>query len=575
MASVTAGTPPHPDPDRGEGDASRASRAAPAPRASRRPFGAQVLPSLGIRAQLVLALTVLLALPWLGWQYLNEIGRFLRVAQDKSLAATAQAIATALNDRPRLFDAPPDPIASFAEERNADEGGAALPPSASPEIEQIIRGLSRIDARIWVVGRDFTVLAHSGSLRREPPAEAPPSTPLGTVWHAVEGATLEPLYRLILDQPNENFSDEAAAKGPPRGRDIEGALAGILTVDHRTTLDGKAVVVAAASPVWLGDRVEGAVVVEQTTNRVLAERNLAFERLFDIVLALVLLGTVALTLFASRLSSRIRRLRDAAEAAIDANGRVRGAFAGSRDGDEIGDLSRAFASALARLAEFADYQEQMAGRLSHELRTPIAVVRSSLENLQQQPQAADARVYIDRAKEGLARLSAILTRMTEAARLEQALADAPHERYDATPVIAACVDGYRIAYPDVPFELVNPDAPLVVDGAPDLLAQMLDKLTSNAVEFRTSGPVVVRVTPGPEGAWIDVANTGPRLPPGMGARLFDSMVSIRAQDGGAHLGLGLFVARMIARYHGGSIEAADRADGEGVIVSVRLPLARA
>ena len=573
MASVTAGTPTRPDSARKADDATSPPRGASSQRLARRSLGARIVPSLGIRAQLVLVLTVLLALPWLGWQYLNELERFLRVAQDRSLAATAQAIATALNDRQRLFDAPPDPIASFAEERSADEGGAALPPSASPEIEQIIRGLSRIDARIWVVGRDFTVLAHSGSLRRDPPAESPPATAFGTVWRAVERTTLEPLYRLILEQPNENFHDEAAARGPPRGRDIEGALAGILTVDHRTTLDGKAVVVAAASPIWIGDRVEGAVVVEQTTNRVLAERNLAFERLFDIVLALVLLGTVALTLFASRLSSRIRRLRDAAEAAIDANGRVRGAFAASRDGDEIGDLARSFASALARLAEFADYQEQMAGRLSHELRTPIAVVRSSLENLQQQPLEADARVYIGRAQEGLARLTAILTRMTEAARLEQALADVPRERYDAAPVLAACVDGYRVAYPEVPFELAMPDRPLVVDGAPDLFAQMLDKLVTNAVEFRTAGPVAVRANRDSDGVRIDIANRGPRLPPGMGAHLFDSMVSVRAQGGGAHLGLGLFVARMIARFHDGSIEAADLPDGSGVVVSVRLPAA--
>lgn len=530
------------------------------------------MPSLGIRAQLVLVLTVLLALPWLGWQYLNEIEHFLRDAQDRSLIATAQAVATALNDRQRLFDMPPDPIASFADERSADEGGAALPPSASPEIEQIIRGLSRVDARIWVVGRDFTVLAHSGSLRRNPPAEEPPATALGAAWRAIERATLEPLYHLILEQPNENFRDEAAARGPPRGRDIEGALAGILSVDHRTTLDGKAVVVAAASPVWIGDRVEGAVVVEQTTNRVLAERNLAFERLFNIVLALVLLGTVALTLFASRLSSRIRRLRDAAEAAIDANGRVRGAFTGSGARDEIGDLSRSFASALARLAEFADYQEQMAGRLSHELRTPIAVVRSSLENLQQQPLEADARVYIGRAEEGLARLTAILTRMTEAARLEQALADAPRERYDAAPVVAACVDGYRGAYPEVPFELTLPTGTIPVSGSPDLLAQMLDKLVTNALEFRTSGPVVVRVERQWDEASIAVSDTGPRLPAGMRTRLFDSMVSVRSQGGGTHLGLGLFVARLIARYHGGSIEAADRSDGDGVTIAVRLPL---
>ena len=95
---------------------------------------------------------------------------------------------------------------------------------------------------------------------------------------------------------------------------------------------------------------EGAVIVEETTNAVLAERNRAFERLFSIVLAALLIGSLALTAFASRLTARIRHLRDEAEAAIDAHGRVRGVVAGSHASDEIGDLSRSFSSALSRLA---------------------------------------------------------------------------------------------------------------------------------------------------------------------------------------------------------------------------------
>ena len=87
-------------------------------------------------------------------------------------------------------------------------------------------------------------------------------------------------------------------------------------------------------------------------------------------------------MYATWLSSRIRRLRDDAERAIDANGRVRRIAAGSTAGDEIGDLSRSFSGVLSRLADYASYREQLASRLSHELRTPIAVVRSSLDNLQ-------------------------------------------------------------------------------------------------------------------------------------------------------------------------------------------------
>ena len=81
--------------------------------------------ALSIRAQLLLVLTVFLALPWLGVEYVRELERVLRDAQERTLAGTAQAVATALHDRPRLFATPPDPIASFARERADDRAPAA------------------------------------------------------------------------------------------------------------------------------------------------------------------------------------------------------------------------------------------------------------------------------------------------------------------------------------------------------------------------------------------------------------------------------------------------------------------
>ena len=121
---------------------------------------------VSIRAQLLLVLTVFLALPWLGYEYVRELERVLRDAQERTLAGTAQAVATALHDRPRLFANPPDPIASFARERANEQSGngLTLPPSGSPEIAQIVEGLSRTTARIWVIDRDGVVLARAGSL---------------------------------------------------------------------------------------------------------------------------------------------------------------------------------------------------------------------------------------------------------------------------------------------------------------------------------------------------------------------------------------------------------------------------
>jgi two-component system, OmpR family, sensor histidine kinase ChvG len=528
--------------------------------------------ALSIRAQLLLVLTVFLALPWLGVEYVRELERVLRDAQERTLAGTAQAVATALHDRPRLFAHPPDPIASFARERAEDtgKGSPTLPPSASPEIAQIIEGLSRTTARIWVIDRDGTVLARAGTLRTVPP-QAPPDS----LWQRIGRATIGRLYALVLEQPTEDFSDDAATQGAPRGRDVEGALAGILSTERRPTSDGKATVVSAAHPIWVSDQVRGAVIAEETGNAVLAERNRAFERLFNIVLAVLLIGSLALTGYATWLSSRIRRLRDDAERAIDEQGRVREPLASSDAGDEIGDLSRSFSSVLARLSDYASYQEKMASRLSHELRTPVAVVRSSLENLAAAPVPDDARIYMTRAQEGLTRLTQILTRMTEAARLEQGLSEVDTERFDIVPVVAGCVAGYRLAYPQARLQFNAPTERIDVRGSPDLIAQLLDKLAANAIEFAVGAPIEIRVERHGNAVHLVVANEGPSLPEGMHDRLFESMVSVRAggDAGVPHLGLGLYIVRVIAQFHGGTVRAANRPDVSGVMITVVLPMA--
>jgi dedicated sortase system histidine kinase len=510
---------------------------------------------LGIRGKLLAVLSVFLVIPWLGYAYVAELERFLREAQERTLAGTAQAVATALHDRPALF---------------AREGAAV------PEIDEILQALSRTTARIFVVDAQGQVLARAGSLRRPPPAEAREPHGLARLGAWIERYALHPLYALLLKQPTEDFSDDFLGRPLPFAKEVDGALAGILTTDRRPSGDGRVTIVAAAHPIWVGDRVQGAVVVEETTNAVLAERNRAFERLFTLVLGVTLIGAIALAVFATRLSTRIRRLRDEVEQAIDAKGRVRRIAAGSHAGDEIGDLSRSFSSVLSRLADSAKHREELASRLSHELRTPIAVVRSSLDNLQGNALEPGAKVYVERAQGGLDRLAQILTRMSEAARLEQSMDRADFERFDLVALVRGCVEGYRSAYAPREFVLEAAAGTVAFDGAPDLCAQMLDKLCANAVEFgRPDRPVVVRIERAGDAVVLSVANEGPPLPEGLRERLFDSMVSVREEGQRGervHLGLGLYIVRLIAQAHRGTVRADNRADGSGVVVAVTLPL---
>ena len=210
---------------------------------------------------------------------------------------------------------------------------------------------------------------------------------------------------------------------------------------------------------------------------------------------------------------------------------------------------------------------------SHELRTPIAVVRSSLENLRASPSAEEAGKYLARAEEGLKRLAAILARMSEASRLEQSLAAAEREPFDAAAVVQGCVEGYRLAYAPRPFELRIAQSPVLLLGSPDLVAQMLDKLIENAVDFAApETPILVLVSIERAGVVIRVENEGPALPPELVDASLDSPRSLRSPGGGAtpHLGLGLYIARLIAEFHRGELRAENLASGRGVAFEVRL-----
>jgi len=546
---------------------------------------------LGLRSKLALVSLVLLVLPWAGVLYVNEMERVLLDGQERNLLATARAVATALHDRPQLLNAAPvrdDPLRREAEaelqrlaeralelpaeqvilerEQAMQERQQALAArTAQEDIAAILKGVERTESRIWVVNRRYQVLALAGSLKR--PLQVKEASGVQRVWQGI--------VSLLIQRPSGEFAEAVPEDALASGRDIGAALQGAPGTRVRRTPDGRAVVMSAASPIWNRDQVVGAVVVEETTNPIATLRSEALERLLVLTLTVFAGAAAVLIAWATRLSMRIRRLRDEAESAIDARGRFNRLASGSDAGDEIGDLSRSFSAVLGKLAQHHAYLESMAGRLSHELRTPIAVVRSSLENLKLAPTPEESRIYIARAEEGLARLSRILERMGEASRLEQGLSAAGRERFDIVPVVRGCVEGYRMAYAPRAFELDLPAGPVMVEGAPDLLAQMLDKLAENAADFAIAG-TSVRVVLSTAGRRVQlmVRNFGPPVPEDVRGAMFGSMVSGRAGGAGdqPHLGLGLYVARLIAEFHGGTIRAENLE--AGVSIEVDLPAAQ-
>ena len=447
----------------------------------------------------------------------------------------------------------------------------------TPEIDRIVEGMGHNNSRIQVIDRAGRILLSVGDIQTASGlalAEQSNTVTSNKYWAYVEDNVLLPLYYQILTKPSNDFIDDLYAGGTAEGAHIDSALAGEARTQFRTLDNSQTRILEAAHPILDDGAVLGAVVVDQNMNGIRTFRNQALETLFNTIIGVMLLISFGLFTFASRISSRIRNLRNQAENIIDDSGRLTNSIVASRSSDELGDLSRSFSDIVERLSQYTNYLENMSSRLSHELRTPVTVVRSSLENLGMVSQDKESAVYIERAEEGIKRLNLILTNMSEATRLEQMLQTSEKEKIDLARVIEGCVEGYKLAYPEANIQTDIKGA-AKISGVPEYIAQLMDKLIANAVEFTFEGePITVSCRAMKDQAVIRVSNHGPYLPEEMKGRLFDSMISVRPQEKQKqpHLGIGLHIARLVTEFHQGQIRAENLVDTEGVAVTLTIPL---
>ncbi len=436
-------------------------------------------------------------------------------------------------------------------------------PLAGPSVElnAIAADLAQPGLRLIVTDAAGWRLASAGTLASDGPAGR-------------RGASnwLRIAYSALVEPGEQAEFAEPSPDGRETRPYVQSALRGSREAAwFRADETGRAIV-AVAAPVVTGGETIGAVLVQQGTDAILSLRNAGLVRLMNVTLLAMAIVALVLLGYATWLSRRIRRLSQAAESALETD-TLSGRLPSAGAADEIGDLSRSFSSVLSRLGEYNEYLRTLASKLSHELRTPLAIVTSSLENLDHEPLGDAARGYTARARDGAERLRRILSAMSEASRVEELMKSVDSEVLDLGRVVKPAVAAYADVYPARRFELSGEHAGLRVTGSPELLIQMLDKLVDNAVGFSGEGDdITIRLSASGPDARIDVDNPGPPLPERMRRRLFDSMVSMRGGDD-RHLGLGLYIARLIAEGHGGRIDAGN-IDG-GVRFSVWLPLAGA
>ncbi|MCB1607126.1 MAG: histidine kinase [Xanthomonadales bacterium] len=377
------------------------------------------------------------------------------------------------------------------------------------------------------------------------------------------------VYRWLMAPPLADPDGYGPEQRILRVQESALALDGVDAVGWRPAGSLATVILSAAAPLPGG---RGAVVLERSADALLIWTNRGLGGLLLGGFLSVLAAAAVLFGYASYLSLRIRLLRNAAENALTPEGRLREGFPRSRASDEVGDLSRSFARLLDQVHAYTGYLRSLAGKLSHELATPLAVVRSSLENLEHEQLPESARVYAERARGGAERLRAILRAMSEAGRIERAVDSAEPEEFDLGALVANAGAGYRDLTGERQLRLQIPTRSIPLRGAPELIHQALDKLVDNALSFSPEdGVIEIGCATTVDGASVWVSNQGPPLPEEMQDRLFESLVSLR--QGGAespHLGLGLYIVRLVAELHRGQARASNRPQGDGVVFTLEL-----
>ncbi len=445
----------------------------------------------------------------------------------------------------------------------------------SDTIENILRSLDRPQARIWVVDSGRRIRGRHGSLQSQalPPDTSGSWNQFTTLLHRV----LQPLYSFFMEPYIADFTDSSVQTDRLNLKGIEDGLQGNSSLVKYRLGNDQVEMLVAITPLINNGVVIGAVVVEQSINSILALKNRIIEESIDVTVLSFLTGGFFLLLFASRLSSRIRKLRNQAAKALGSDGHIHETIEPLKDRDEIGDLSRTLSEMLIQLRQQSEYREKMADNLEHEMRTPLASVSASLKNLSEENDLPlSCKEYVKWAVADVKRLEGLLTAIRDAATLQEALVQDDPEEFDLNEALKLWQrSSWQKIHPQDSLQLKLPQEPVMIYADPGRVKQMLEKLIENGMDFRIPCTMVeIALLCQQQSALITVANQGEPLDPKIQAQIFNSMLTLRKrQTGKPHLGLGLFIVRTIVEHYQGSVNVSSLSpDGQGTVFTVRFPM---
>lgn len=468
--------------------------------------------------------------------------------------------------RVRLLDSRTDEV--VAQTRLAGEALATVTPGARPALLAKLGATSGLRLRLYTgaIGPPVDSWAFGpATYRLRDPAREPWVREAARALDRVVGwvAGARPLPPFAEPRPDR-------ARAWPEVRGAAQRRAPTVAVRQAPDLTP---VVSAAVPVAGG-------VLLGTANARDVTRTVRDERLrLGLVLLAVLLVSVLLSLFLARTIVRpLRRLAIAAQRVRLGRAReVRVPRLPSRR-DEIGALARALSDMTGALRQRIDNTEAFAADVTHELKNPLASLRSAVEGLERVEEPALRAQLLAVVRDDVTRLDRLVVDIAETARLDAELSRARFETIDVGALVKPLVPAWvaRGAERGVRLAWARPRArATVVAGEPARLGRALGNLVDNALSFSPPGGLVeVGATRVGGDVQVHVEDEGPGVPPDARGRIFERFHTDRPEEDafGRHSGLGLSIARAIVEGHGGTIEVGERGDRRrGARFTVRLP----
>ncbi|MEM6475263.1 MAG: ATP-binding protein [Pseudomonadota bacterium] len=340
-------------------------------------------------------------------------------------------------------------------------------------------------------------------------------------------------------------------------------------------VDGSPVITAAA-PVGLN----GATLLTVRNAVDITESVRAARSTLIIAVLLVLFASALLSLFLAR--TIVTPLRQLTRAAVQVRqGREREVEVPRLPdrGDEIGLLARTVSDMTAALRQRIDAVDSFAADVSHEIKNPLASLRSAVESL---PKVTDAKLRRELeqiATHDVRRIDRLVTEISEASRIDSEMSRATLERIDLSDMVRAIIGSRedRAENQNRPIELEARGFAANVLGVGARLERVIENLLDNAVSFSPpKAPIEVIIDNDGECVTLMVCDSGPGIPEDAREKVFQRFHSLRPEqeDFGNHSGLGLAIARTIAEAHDGSLVAKSRPDGAtGACLRLRLPAA--